>query len=467
MSDTFVCIDLGTTRLKAAAFTSKGELLQQVATRHKETPDGQDPTRWWRDTVVAVRQLNAERVVGISLSGRGGAAVFLDRHGEVLAGSWEDDRHTAELRRLHTWRRERFLSNYGAALVAKYLWLRGQDAGAGRRCRYASYGKDYLLFRLTGAHMTDWSSGPDAACWDSRLFEAFDLPPDLLPEPALPWRIAGPLTAAAAREMGLPAGTPVAVGAHDGICANVGVDAARPGDYAITLGTHAVTRAVTAERPPGAYRFYALPPDRHVIGGNAILGGRSLDWLLDLTHGPEERDHAYRAAQAQAELVPAGADGVSFLPFLAGQVAPEARPGASGAFTGLRARHGRGALFRAVFEGAAFAVGDIFEQVRGWCGPPNRIRLTGGGAESRLWPEVLAHVLNAPLELSDHAVETRGAAVFLAVALGLYPDHDSAARAMVPITRRVEPDPEAVAAYRVLHARWRTVRDTLRPLDDV
>ena len=219
-----------------------------------------------------------------------------------------------------------FLSNYGAALVAKYLWLRGQDAGAGRRCRYALYGKDYLLFRLTGAHMTDWSSGPDAACWDSHLFEDFGLPANLLPEPALPWHIAGPLTAEAAREMGLPAGTPVAVGAHDGICANVGADAARPGDYAITLGTHAVTRAVTAERPPGAYRFYAMPLDRHVIGGNAILGGRSLDWLLDLTHGPAERDHAYRAAQAQAELIPAGADGVSFLPFLAGQVAPEARP---------------------------------------------------------------------------------------------------------------------------------------------
>ena len=466
MSATLVCIDLGTTRLKVASFTPEGELLQHVATRHKETSDGQDPGRWWRDTAAAIRRLGVRDVAGVSLSGRGGAGVFVDRDGDVLAGTWADDRHATEMRRLYAWRRDRFLSNYGAALVARYLWLREHHPHLARRCRYALYGKDYLLFRLTGAHMTDWSSGPDGPCWDPHLFDDFDLPDDLLPEPALPWRIAGPLTPGAARETGLPAGIPVAVGGHDGICANVGADAARPGDYAITLGTNAVTRTVTREVPAGAYRFYALPPDRHVIGGNALLGGRSLDWLLDLTHGTDRPEDRYVEAEAAAQAVEAGAEGVTFLPFLAGQVAPEVRPGARGAFAGLRAEHGRGTLLRAVLEGTAFSVADIFEQVRGWCGPPARVRLTGGGARSPLLGQLLADVLNVALETSDEAVEARGAAVFLAVALGLHADHEDGARAMVPVTGRVSPEPGRVETYRKLLARWRAVRDAMRPLDE-
>ncbi len=152
MSATLVCIDLGTTRLKVAAFTPEGELLQQVATRHKETPDGQNPTQWWRDAAAAIRSLRVDNAAGLSLSGRGGAGIFLDRDGNVLAGPWADDRHAAELRRLYAWRSGRFLPNYGAALVAKYLWLRDHHAGLARRCRYALYGKDYVLFRLTVTH---------------------------------------------------------------------------------------------------------------------------------------------------------------------------------------------------------------------------------------------------------------------------------------------------------------------------
>lgn len=466
MSATLVCIDLGTTRLKVAAFTPEGELLQQVATRHKETATGQDPTQWWRDAVAGIGSLRVDNVAGVSLSGRGGAGVFLDRAGDVLAGPWADDRHAAELRRLYAWRSGRFLPNYGAALVAKYLWLRDRHAGLARRCRYALYGKDYLLHRLTGAHVTDWSSGPDGPCWDPRLSEDFGLDPDLLPRPALPWEIAGGLTSAAAQETGLPEGIPVAVGAHDGICANVGAGAGRPGDYAITLGTNAVTRAVTSTVPPGAYRFYSLPPDRHVIGGNALLGGRSLDWLLDLLDGPDRSADAYGAADAEAAAVAPGADGAAFLPFLAGQVAPEVRPGARGAFAGLRAEHGRGTLLRAVFEGTAFAVADIFEQVRDWCGPPATVRLTGGGAESRGMQRLLADALNVTVEVSDSAVEARGAAVFLGVALGLHADHDAAADAMVPITRRVAPEPKGVETSRRMHARWRAVRDALRAVED-
>ena len=455
-----------------AAFAPSGELLQQATVRHKTSAEGQDANLWWRDTTRLIGELLSGRVaasdvVGVSLCGRGGAGVFLDRTGQVHAHPWDDQRHAEELARLRAWRQDgRHLANYGAALVAKFLWLRSQAPEVARRCHYALYAKDFLLHRLTGAHVTDWSSGPDAPQWDPRLREDFDLPPDLLPTPALPWQIAGRVTAAAARETGLPEGIPVAVGAHDGICANVGAGATRPGEYAITLGTHAVVRTPSLEPPPDAYRFYALPPDRHIIGGNAIQGGRSVDWLLDITHrdGPEG---AYASADEAAAIIEAGTDGVRFLPFLSGQVAPELRPAASGAFLGLALRHGKAALHRAVLEGVSFAIADIVEQVVGWCGPPTRIRLTGGGASSTLWPQILADILGTPLECSDEAVEGRGAAIFLAVALGLQPDYDTAADAMVPTPRRIEANANAATRYREVRQHWQQVRDATRVLDDL
>ena len=467
MSLTLLGIDLGTTRLKVAAFAQDGALLRQVTTRHVAGPAGQSADDWWRDAVAAIRELNVTEVAGVALSGRAGAGVFVDDMGEVLVQPWADDRHATELSALLDWRAQsgRSLSNYGAALVAKYLWLRRHEPEIARRCRYALYGKDFLLFRLTGAHLTDWSSGPDAAAWDGALLADWGLGDDLLPTPALPWEIAGGLTKAAAAETGLRAGTPVAVGAHDGICANVGAGAIEPGEYAITLGTHAVARTVTLAWPPGATRFYALPPDRHIIGGNAMLGGRALDWLLDITKGAGDREQDYREADSLATALSPGAEGVTFLPFLAGQVAPDRRPAATGAFAGLRLGHGRAALYRAVFEGAAFAVADVVDQVAGWCGPPNRIRLTGGGAASPLWRQILADVLNSAVEATDDAVEGRGAAMFLAVGIGMHPDYAAAVDAMVPAVRRFEPVPSAATTYATVRARWRSVRDIMRPLD--
>ena len=441
-----------------------------MAKRHR--PGEQRADDWWRDAAAAIRNLDVGDAAGVSLSGRAGAGVFLDAAGEVLAEPWADGRHGAHLARLRDWRAEHGneLSNYGAALVAKYLWLKAEQPGVASKCRRACYAKDFLLYRLTGAHATDWSSGPDSAQWDAGLSGTWGLPEGLLPRPALPWQLAGGLTEAAARQTGLKMGTPVAVGAHDGVCANVGAGAIGPGDFAVTLGTHAVTRTIAGRVAPGARRFYAMPPHGHVIGGNALFGGRALDWVLDLAvrgavGAPGEAAASYREAESLAAAAPAGANGVTFLPFLGGQLAPEHRPDASAAFAGLRLDHGPGALVRATMEGVAFALADIVEQVAGWCGPPKSVRLTGGGAASPLWRNILASVLDRSLRVSDAAVEGRGAAVFLAVALGVYPDYQSAVGAMVPPGQVVEPTPGMANTYQALRNRWQAVRDTMRALD--
>jgi len=481
MSDLFVSIDLGTTRLKVAAYRHDGTLAHQVVRRHSEEmaagDDGgarfrwQRADGWWADTVSAIRELLAvvpgTGIRGIGLSGRGGAAVFADEAGRVLADPWSDNRHRDQARALTAWRRDGiWLSNAGVQLIAKYLWLRAhRPALAAEICR-AFYAKDYLLFRLTGAHVTDWTSGPDAPAWD-RALDRWELPVTLLPTPALPWTLAGELRAATAAELGLAAGLPVAVGAHDGLAANIGAGAIHPGDCALTLGTHGVVRMVTDAEPPGAYRFYGFPPTRHVIGGNALLAGRSADWLLELVGSePASPDRAsvYAELERSAERAGPGAGGVRFLPFLSGRVSPEFRPSARAVFAGLELAHGRGELYRAVLEGAAFAMTDIFDQVRGWCGEPRHLRATGGGAESLLWMRLLTAMLDRPVGLGGPGVEGRGAAMCLAVALGLYPDLESAGDAMVRLQMVVEPERELVTRYREIREEWQSLSRLSRQL---
>jgi xylulokinase len=475
MSELFLSIDLGTTRLKAAAYRTDGTLAHLVIRRHVEQRHGsfrwQSAERWWSDAVGAVRELidalPDSHFLGISLSGRGGAAVFANEDGAVIAEPWSDGRHRQEAQTLRQWRRDDvWLSNYGLQLISKYQWLRANEPETAGNIRYAFYAKDWLLYRLTGAHTTDWTSGPDAGSWDVSLGE-LGLPADLLPAPALPWTLAGTLTQEASRALGLPAGTPIAVGAHDGLAANIGAGALEDRTCAITLGTHAVVRMVMNEPPPDAYRFYGCPPGRHIIGGNAVLAGRSVDWFLELAGADADNitKADYQQFEAAALTVPAGADGVRFLPFLAGQVAPESRPGARAVFAGMGLAHSQAHLYRAVLEGAAFAIADIFDQVQGWCGQPTLVRATGGGSESRLWMDILASIIDQPIELSGAGVEGRGAAVCLAVALGRFTDPGSAARAMVRPEHTAQPDPTLLESYRRIRTDWQALNDVSRRFD--
>lgn len=473
-----ISVDLGTTSLKVAAFDPAGALLAQEAARNREHRDGehswQDPDEWWADAcsmlhrLLARPQLAGREVVGLSLSGRGGAGVFLDAAGELLARSWSDPRHASQLRELAEWRSGgAHLANYAMALLAKLQWLRANEPAAAEHVAHAMYAKDFLLFRLTGESVTDPTSGPDALNWDGGALAHAGVDRAILPVVAVPWAIGGHVTAGAAEQCGVPAGTPVAVGGHDGICANVGAGAGTAGTYAITIGTHAVVRAVSSEHPPGAYRFYGMPPDLHIIGGNAVMAGRAADWFLDgWLDAPTEQQRAaaFASVDAEAATVAAGADGVLFLPFLQGQVAPEARPDVSAAFAGLRARHGRAEMYRAVLEGGAFAIRGIFEQVRGWCGAPWRVRFTGGGAQSAIWRQIIVDALRWPIELTDAPAEGRGAAIYLAVALGYHRDVESAERAMVHVRTTVEPG-QGADRYDAVYEHWLALSEALGPLE--
>lgn len=472
--DILLTFDLGTTRLKVAAFDPTGNLIGQAARRNAEYSDGerswQSAADWWTSAASATAelivsaQIDKRQVRGISLSGRAGAGVFLDAQGEIVADPWSDDRHSAGLRDLLS-RHPSNSAAYGPTLVAKAQWLRRNAPADFERVRHAMYGKDLLLFRLTGVCATDPSSGPDGA-WDQALLRDAGVDPAILPEVLDPWEIAGTLNTSAATALGLTEGIPVAVGAHDGICANVGANALTAGRYALTLGTHAVIRSIERQCPDGARRFYGYPPDRHVIGGNALFAGRALDWFIDQRHtGEAHRDAVFSDLDDAAGHIEPGAGGVTFLPFLRGRIAPARQPSTRAAFHGLSLESGNAAQYRAILEGTAFALREVHDQLEAWIGAPSYIGVTGSGAKSLLWLRILASVLGTPLSIADASAEGRGAAILCAAALGYYPSVRDAAANMVDISRLVEPEPAWREDYAERFARWQRIAATIAELD--
>ena len=441
---TLLGIDLGTSNLKVATFTPGGELIDQRVAPVREHRNGsarwQNADEWWQSAVELIRGLDPQQVEGVSLTGRANAGVFLDRSLDVIVQPWSDSRHRDELTVLN--RDGTHLSTYGSGLVAKIDWLRQHQAHVYRRVRYAAYAKDLLLLRLTGEHKTDWSSGPDQDSWGPLDQATLDL----LPEPALPWDVASNVGRKAARATGLREGVPVAVGAHDGVAANVGVGATEPGSWALTLGTHAVVRAIVDE--PHPFRFYVMPRDRHVIGRTTLAAGRAIDWWGRTVN----RDRALLLDAAQE--VPPGADGARFYPYLHGQIAPRLDRRRRGRLAGLTDRHDPASVARAIIEGVSFGIAACADALAGAVPRPATIEVTGGGVQNRLWLQILADVLERPLNLGDSAVEARGACAYLAFGLGLYRSVEEAAATMRKTTGVMEPTGVGTENYARIRADW-------------
>ena len=467
--------DQGTTRSKVALFTMKGTCLGQVAARNEEFSTEvhawQSAGSWWKNAIKLARELigqdgiNTAGISAISVSGRASAGIFLDDRNEIVYEPWLDLRHRSCLKRIRA--EYAALPLYAATLLAKLIWIRENDAPGFARITHALYAKDFLVYQLTGEAITDPSSGPDALNWPAAPLQQLGIDEVLLPRPQLPWSIAAELKSEVADLLGVKRGIPVVVGAHDGICANTGAGAIQTGQYALTLGTHGVTRTVIDAQPEAHItRFYGFPPDRHVVGANAIMAGRSLDWFLDQWFDPSsDRQALFRQFDAGVAGANPGAAGVSFLPYLSGQISPVRNPGARATFHGLSINHDRQDMYQAVLEGASFAIAESFRQLVSWTGPPASVHVTGSGANSRVWVQLLADVLGVGLQVTDSVSEGRGAAIFAAVAIGEYASVDEAIRQMVHVSETIEPVIQNAAVYRDLFSRWQELGLALRGFD--
>jgi xylulokinase len=488
----FLGIDVSTTATKALLVNESGVVVAVASTPHRlSTPrplwSEQDPEEWWAATQRSIREALRQSgaapgdVAAVGLTGQMHGLVLLDEAGAVLRPAilWNDGRASAEC----DWLRDRLGLDrlveltgndaFAGFTAPKLLWVQRHEPETYARVRQVLLPKDYVRYRLTGAYATDRAGAGGTLLldlrsrdWSREMLEACGFPEAWLPRTHEGPEVTGTMSAEGAEATGLAAGTPVVGGGGDQAAGAVGVGAVRPGIVSLAMGTSGVVFAPT-DRPVVAPqgRAHAFPhavPGRWHLMGVMLSASGSLAWYRD-TFAPET---SYETLLEEAEAAPAGSEGLFFLPYLSGERTPHANPNATGVFFGLTRRHGRGHVTRSVLEGVAFGLRDNLQLLlEAGVQQPEEVRISGGGARSPLWRQILADTLGVPLR----AVQTTegaafGAALLAGVGAGAWPSVDAACAAAVLTGETTEPEPEASARYAEAHERFRSLYPALAPL---
>jgi xylulokinase len=482
-------LDVSTTATKAVLVRFDGSVVGVASSEYDFVSPRplwaeQDPALWWEAAQSSIRRvlaetgMSAEAIAAVGAAGQMHGLVLLDEADSVVRPAilWNDQRTAAQCEAIHRLvGRERFIAITGNVALTgftapKLLWVREHEPEAWARARHMLLPKDYVRLRLTGEHALDVADGAGtvlfdlaARKWSDEVVAALALDRGLLPRTVEGPEVVGVVSQAGAAATGLRAGTPVVGGAGDQAANAVGVGAVVPGIGAMSVGTSGVVFVPTsgpAIEPEGRLHAFchAVPDTWHLMGVTLSAAG-SLRWLRDAL----APDRSWDELTALASGVPPGSEGLVFLPYLTGERTPHPDPVARGAFVGLTVRHGLGHLVRAVLEGVAFSLRDVFGLVRTTAPVPLReLRASGGGTNSALWRQIIADVLGVPLSLTRTSEGVAsGAAILAAVAAGWYGSVEAACAAMVEVGESTAPGAEA-GAYEGAYAVYRDLYPALR-----
>lgn len=487
----FIGIDSSTTATKALLMDERGKIIAVGATEYGfETPkplwSEQRPDLWWEGAAASIRKvlvasaIDPIQVAGIGLTGQMHGLVLLDERGAVLRPAilWNDQRTQAQCdtmrARLGKARLVQITGNDALTgfTAPKILWVQENEPEVWAKTRHILLPKDFVRLRLTDGYAMDKAGAAGtqlfdiaARDWSPEVLAALEIPAAYLPKTYEGPQITGHLCAAAAAATGLPVGVPVMAGGGDQAAGAVGVGAVTPGIVSLVMGTSGVvfagTDAPVIEAEGRLHAFCHAVPGRWHLMGVMLSAAGSLRWYRD-TLAP---GMSYDDLLAPAAEVPAGSDGLLFLPYLTGERTPHPDPDARGGFIGLTVRHTQAHLTRSVLEGVAFGLRDSFELMKGaGLGQITQVRVAGGGARSPLWRQILADVLNTELvTVNTTEGAAFGAALLAAVGAGAFPDVDAAVAATVQVMDRVQPSPD-VAAYAALYPIYTDLYPRLKDL---
>jgi xylulokinase len=482
-------LDLGTTAAKGLLVRPDGSVVAASSSAYPLlTPQPgwteQDPELWWLACISVFRDLvkaAGEPIRAIGLTGQMHGAVFLDERGTVLRHAllWNDQRTARECELIEaTVGSSRLLDITGNRALTgfqapKILWLRKSEPQVYARVASVLLPKDFIRFRLTGERATDASDASGTLLfdlhrrnWSDAILETLEIPRTWLPRVYEGPEITGVVSDRAASLTGLQAGTPVIAGGGDNAAAAVGAGVVNAGESLVSLGTSGVVFAGSGETtivdPDGAVHSFAhaVPNQYHVMGVMLSAGG-SLRWCRDILAPGATYDELVDSA---ARIGP-GSDGVTFLPYLAGERTPHMNPHARAAWFGFTLAHNRSHLIRSVLEGVAFGLRDSLARIEAHAIGVAELRAVGNGMRNAAWRRIVCDVLNRPMrQLRAEEGPAFGAAVLASIGCGVHPSVDLAIAAMVrTLDTRDEPDEDVKPAYDAAYKRFTELYEALHP----
>lgn len=490
--DVVIGLDSSTTATKAVAWKPDGSVAGIGRSPIPLASPGpnlyeQNPEDWWRSTCLALRslfeQVSPERVAAIAISNQRETFVPLDSRGDPVRPAivWLDQRCSQEVGWL-TDRvgPERIHQITGkppdmAPVAYRIAWMLRWENERFRATAMFADVHSYLAWRLTGAFACSWASADplglfdmQAKDWSPEVLAALDLSPERLPRLVCPGAIAGQVTAQAAAETGLVAGTPVVAGGGDGQAAGLGVNALTPSRAYLNLGTAVVSGIYSTEYRTGlAWRTMGSCSGEGYYFETSLRAGTFLvEWLVrQVLQAPAGDSEVYQRLEAEAAQAPIGSQGLLTLPYWGAVMTPYWDPHARGCFVGLAGSHRVGHIYRSVLEGIALEQALVTGMVEEETGTRVEVFVAiGGGAASDLWCQIMADASGkAVLRSETVEASSLGAAVCAAVGAGWFPTFEQAADSMCGrITRESHPIADHARRYSELLSIYRELYPKLR-----
>ncbi|HUU14613.1 MAG TPA: FGGY-family carbohydrate kinase [Terriglobia bacterium] len=497
-------VDAGTSVVKAVAFDQLGN---EVCVHETPMPLRQPQPLWieqdmaqlWETVKVCLRSVAAQlqaskrEIEGIGITSTGDGTWIIDREGKPVRGGilWCDGRAGKIVERLHAQgiAHRAFdicgTSVFTGSQAAQLLWLRENEPESLKKAQIIFHAKDWLFYKLTGLITSDETDESltmlrmSTRQYDPELFKIFgidDLYSKFPPVKATADNVA-PLLAEVAAELGLPKGVAVGSGPMDVAACALGTGAIEHGQALSILGTAGI-HEVIMEEPNMEPRMVGMTLCHGVKGRwirmlAAMTATPNLDWFLKelgtgfTVEAREAGKDVYEHLEKAVESVPAGSEGVIFHPYLfpGGERGPFVKPTARASFTGLNMNHTAKHLLRAVYEGVAFATLDCYRHM-----PidPKTVFLSGGGANSPAWCQIMADCLGKPVSVPEGSqFGARGAALNIGIAVGAYRDAQEAVAKSVRTARLYEPDQANTNLYRQLYEVYQQTAERQMDLWDL
>ncbi|HVF29740.1 MAG TPA: xylulokinase [Pyrinomonadaceae bacterium] len=483
-------LDIGTGGTRAVVIDAGGKLVASSSADHAPFSSPrigwaeQDPNEWWRAATAAIRavleNVPTSQIAAVGLSGQMHGAVVLDERDEPVrpALMWCDQRTGEQCRNIIEQVRPERLTELVAnpAVTAftlpKLLWLRQHEPENWSRVTSVLLPKDYIRLKLSGDRASDVTDASGTLLfdvanreWSGEMFSLFELDPVRFPRAFESVEVTGRVNATGAEATGLEVGTVIVAGAGDNAAGAIGLGIVSPGMLSATIGTSGVAFLVTdGPQMDPAGRIHTMchaVPGRWHNTGVTQSAGLSLKWYREnFGYG-----RSFDELVDKAAVVPPGADGLIWLPYLMGERTPHMDPNARAALIGLTASHTEGHVVRALLEGVAFSLRDSIEIFAELGTAVESVRLGGGGAKSALWRKIQADVYKRRVESASRDEGAAfGAALLAGVGAGVWPTVEEACDVAIMIDERLEPDAAGSEVLDRNYKAYRKLYPALRPV---
>jgi xylulokinase len=478
-------IDIGTTNTKMILIDNEGSILASAsrpATLHSRFVGWaeEDPSEWWQNVCDLVPEclqqagIQATQIAGIAVSGMVPTVIILDKEGQVLRNSIQqnDARVVAEVNEFRSKTDKNvILKKTGSAITQqsvgpKISWLMKHEADVMKNVAHILGSYDYINFRLTGNYYVEHNWALESGLynlstkmWDEELLDLYQIDPSWMCSVKESSAIIGTVTASAAAETGLARDIPVVAGSADHIASAFSAGVKNEGDLLVKLGGAGDILYCTdilgfEER---LFLDFHLIPGKYLINGCMASSGSIIKWYKN-NFAP---DMEYRELDTAAESLPPGSDGLVLLPYFLGEKTPINNPLARGTLVGLTLSHNSNHIFRAILEGISYAFQNHLDVMAENNWYPKKVRVTNGGADSRLWKQITADVLGLPLEkVAGHPGSSLGAAFVAGMGTEIFSSWDEIEK-YIQISEVIQPDFKNHAVYQDLYKISREIYDRL------